>query len=93
MQPSPGLKTDVENDIFGKWHFWSEIESGFGEPGGTPPPRIPRSTLTPRDITLWSTSNQRGSILFHRSNFQEEDLIYSVSTVHYNKEENTRLCE
>ena len=30
----------VENYI-----FWSEIESGFGEPGGTPPPRIPRSTL------------------------------------------------
>ena len=25
--------------------FWSEIGSGFGdEPGGTPPPRIPRST-------------------------------------------------
>ena len=34
-----GLKTGVENDI-----FWSEIGSGFGEPGGTPPPRIPRST-------------------------------------------------
>ena len=24
--------------------FWSEIGSGFGEPGDTPPPRIPRST-------------------------------------------------
>ena len=35
----PGLKTGVENDI-----FWSEIESGFGEPGSTSPPRIPRST-------------------------------------------------
>ena len=35
----PGLKTGVENDI-----FWSEIGSGFGKPGGTPPPRIPRST-------------------------------------------------
>ena len=23
--------------------FWSEIGSGFGEPGGTPLPRIPRS--------------------------------------------------
>ena len=41
----PGLKTGVENDI-----LWSEIGSGFGEPGGTwaahhhqeyPPPRIP----------------------------------------------------
>ena len=36
---SPGLKTDVENGI-----FWSEIGSGFGEPGGTPLPRIPRCT-------------------------------------------------
>ena len=25
--------------------FWSEIGSGFGESGGTPPPRITRSTL------------------------------------------------
>ena len=24
--------------------FWSNIGSGFGEPGGTAPPRIPRST-------------------------------------------------
>ena len=29
----------VKNDI-----FWSEIGSGYREPGGTPPPRIPRST-------------------------------------------------
>ena len=35
----PGLKTGVEND-----NFWSEIGSRFGEPGGTSPPRIPRST-------------------------------------------------
>ena len=27
--------------------FWSEIGSGFEELGGTPPPRIPRSTLRP----------------------------------------------
>lgn len=32
------MKTAVENDI-----FWSEIWSGFGEPDGTPMPRIPRS--------------------------------------------------
>ena len=25
-------------------NFWSEIGSGFGEQGGTPPPTIPRST-------------------------------------------------
>ena len=35
----PGLKTGVENGI-----FWSEIGSGFGDPGSTPLPRIPRST-------------------------------------------------
>ena len=29
----------VKNDI-----FWSEIGSGFGELGGSTPPRIPRST-------------------------------------------------
>ena len=27
--------------------FWSKIGSGFGEPGGTPPPQIPRNTLPP----------------------------------------------
>ena len=31
-----GLKIGVENDI-----FWSEIGSGFGEPGGTSPPGVP----------------------------------------------------
>ena len=30
--------------------FWFEIRSGFEELGGTPPPRIPRST--PREIYL-----------------------------------------
>ena len=34
-----GLKMGVKNDI-----FWSEIGSGFWEPCGTPPPRIPRNT-------------------------------------------------
>ena len=27
--------------------IWSEIGSGFGEAGGIPPPRIPRSTQQP----------------------------------------------
>ena len=38
----PGLKTGVENAM-----FWSQIGSGFGEPGGTPPPTIPRSNPPP----------------------------------------------
>jgi len=33
----PGLKTGVGNGI-----SWSEIGSGFGDAGGTPPPKIPR---------------------------------------------------
>ena len=32
----------VENYI-----FWSEVGSGFGELGGTPPLRIPKSTPPP----------------------------------------------
>jgi len=35
----PDLKTGVRNGI-----FWSEIGSGFGDAGSTPPPKIPRST-------------------------------------------------
>ena len=35
----PGLKTGMGNGI-----FWSEIGSGFGDAGGTTPPKIPRST-------------------------------------------------
>ena len=43
----PGLKTGVENGI-----FWFEIGSGFGDAGGTPPPKISRSTPPPppRDV-------------------------------------------
>ena len=33
------MKMGVKNDI-----LWSEIGRGFGEPGGTPPPKIPRSS-------------------------------------------------
>ena len=44
----PGLKTGVENGI-----CWSEIGSGFGDAGGTPPPKIPRSTPPPpREIKV-----------------------------------------
>jgi len=39
------LKTGDENDI-----FWSEIGSGFGESGGTPPETIPRGT--PGGVTV-----------------------------------------
>ena len=38
---------DVKNGM-----FWSEIGSGFGEPGGTPLPRIPRSHPPDRERPL-----------------------------------------
>ena len=45
----------MENDI-----FWSEIKSGFGEPGGTPQPRIPRSTpRPPRPPGIHNTETER----------------------------------
>ena len=31
----------------GKLHFWPEIGSGFGAPGGTSRPRLPRSNYPP----------------------------------------------
>ena len=39
------MKTIMENSM-----FLSEIGSGFGEPGGTPQPRIPRSTPSPGHV-------------------------------------------
>ena len=39
----PGLKTGVENAI-----FWSQIGSGFGEPGGTPHQQFPGVSPLPR---------------------------------------------
>ena len=74
------------------WHFlvWNRLRVWRT---GRHTPTKNSQEYAPPDITLWSTGHQGGSILFHRSNFQEEDLIYSISTVHYNKEENTRLCE
>ena len=44
----PGLKTGVGNGI-----FWSEIGSGFGDMGGTSPPKISTSTPPPGfELTL-----------------------------------------
>ena len=46
----PGLKTGmdfrflVSKRVRKIYIFWSEMRSGFGEPGGMPPPRIPRYT-------------------------------------------------
>ena len=36
--------------------FWAETGSGFGEPGGTPQLRIPRSTPPPPPLGLTAAS-------------------------------------
>ena len=57
----------MENDI-----FWSEIRSRFGEPGGTPPPRIAKSIPPPRQpahvssrpfVDRISSNNSGGAIV------------------------------
>ena len=62
----PGLKTGGENGI-----FWSEIGSGFGEPGGTPLPRIPRSAPPPPGSTY----------IFKRDRYNFLTTIYLLSRV------------
>ena len=39
--------------------FWSKIGSGFGETGGTPPPRTERSTpLWESEGQVWTETDQ-----------------------------------
>ena len=53
------LKTVVKNDI-----FRSERGSGFGEPSGTAPPNIPRSTPPP-GTQLINPFNKMGKVKIH----------------------------
>jgi len=62
----PGLKTGVRNNI-----FWSEIGSGFGDAGGTPPPTIPRST-PPGHLHPANFKTLTGCLSFRHSNAVEE---------------------
>ena len=59
----PGLKTGAKNDI-----FWSEIGSGIGEPGGTSPPRIFRSSPSPR-AQRWLLCNAYHHAIFDTPNW------------------------
>ena len=57
------MKTGVDNET-----FWYKIGSRFEEAGGTPPPRIPRSSpLPPRDsrqLSIKSISSLSGATVF-----------------------------
>ena len=54
------LKTVVKNDI-----FRSERGSGFGEPSGTAPANIPRSTPPPPGTQLINPFNKMGKVKIH----------------------------
>ena len=54
LEATSGLKTGAKNDM-----FWPELRPGLVEAGGTPPPRIPRSTplgLKFNAVTLFQCS-------------------------------------
>ena len=59
---TPGLKTGMDyrgqgwKRLWKETIFWSEIGSGFGEPGGTPPPQIPRSTPPEDSLNIFHCS-------------------------------------
>ena len=57
---------DVENYIF----FGLKLGSGFEEPGGTPPPRIPGSTPSPPELKQLSSC---------------DNSIYSIISVCYQR--------
>ena len=70
------LKTGAENNT-----FWSEIGSGFGEQGGTPPPRILRSSPPPSarefsQIRQFVTGNW-----LIVENYFKGSLLYNLSTL------------
>ena len=71
-----GLKTGLKNEI-----FWSEIGSGFGEPGGTPPPRIPWSTPLPlgieRDILVGPFTDCTNCLLQAKRQGDKTFLLFS----------------
>jgi len=58
----PGLKTGVGNGI-----FWSEIGSGFGDAGGTPPPKIPRSTPPGHEASQQRTQSKQADVKVRNS--------------------------
>ena len=52
MDPGMDFGDQVRKRVRKMSNFGSEIGSGLGEPGGTPPPRIPRNTKYPGGLNL-----------------------------------------
>ena len=65
----PGLRPNLSNGniIIDNYIFWSEIGSGFEEPGGTPPPRIPKNSLSfPFHSTVGLNTGSPNAVLANR---------------------------
>lgn len=73
------MNTGVENDI-----FWSEMGSGFVEPGGTPPPRIhrsnPRESFIKYTLVVINTFMSFQLVLFDKE-YEVILKLFTVSTV------------
>ena len=74
----------------GKWLFWSEIGSGFGKLGGTPLPRIHRSTPRSKLISWKSLINI--SMQLHHSGLQVQLTGQSFKKIYFCEITNTWKC-
>ena len=79
--------------------FWIEIGPGFGEPGGTPLPRIPRSTSSPPGSGSYTVSVQapRQYILpnltrrlYNQTNCNNG--FYSLRILQHQQDEHVEIC-
>ena len=69
----------VKNDI-----FWSDMWSGFGEPGGTPPPRIPIPipVFRPGLLKMMSSLQYSPKIMYLDKNANKKDFLKPNSNSH-----------
>ena len=83
----PGLQKGVENDI-----FWSEIGSGFKEPGCTPSPGIPRSIPPPPGLGELRVSSfsvkLKGKSPWH---YRLQTNIKTVFSMHHSSQNNIKF--
>ena len=69
---TPGLKTGVKNDI-----FWSEIGSGFGESGGTPPHQEFLGVTPPPGWSHQNLEKEAIPVVQNRANFRRLSHPYT----------------